>query len=79
MLGPEWDAGFWFAGLQQWKQELVDQLHTHKNKGSLLASMVPWGTFNIHGTFPLVKRFFIVEKGSLDYKNVLHTGSLKSR
>jgi len=27
-----------------------------KNKGYLLASMVPWGTFNIHWTFPLHKR-----------------------
>ncbi len=33
-----------------------------ENKGSLLASMVPWRTLNIHGTFPFHKKFFIVEK-----------------
>ncbi len=50
-------------------------LHLKQNKGCFLmhwhyvfffflASMVPQRTFNIHGTFPLPKRFFIVEKGS---------------
>ncbi len=42
-----------------------------QHKGSLLAWMVPWRTFNIHGIFPLHKRFFTVEKGSSDY--ALHT------
>ncbi len=28
--------------------------------------------FNIHGTFPSHKRFFIVEKYYLDFLNVLH-------
>jgi len=37
------------------------------NQGSLLASMVPLRIFNINGIFPFHKRFFIVEKGSLDY------------
>lgn len=32
------------------------------SKHSLLAQMVWWRTFNIHGTFPLHKRFFIMEK-----------------
>ncbi len=40
---------------------------TLKNKGSLMASMVQWRTLNIHGTFQMQKRFFIMEKGSLDY------------
>ncbi len=39
---------------------------TLKNKGSLLASMVPWRTFNIRGIFPFHKRLY-VEKGLLDY------------
>ncbi len=38
-----------------------------KNKGSLLAFMVPRGTINIHGIFTLQQRFFIVKKGYLDY------------
>ncbi len=41
--------------------------YTPKNKGSLLASMVPQRTFTNHGTFSFHKRFFTVEKGSLDY------------
>ncbi len=44
-------------------------LYSLNNKGSLLASIVPWRTFNIHGSFPFHKRFFMVE----DYWNVLHT------
>ncbi len=47
--------------------------YTPKNRGSLFTSMVPWRTFNIHRTVPLNKRVFIVEKGSLDFLNVLHT------
>ncbi len=35
---------------------------SRKNKGSLLASMVPLRTFKIHRTFPLDKRLFILEK-----------------
>uniref|UniRef100_A0A8C1RQX5 RALY RNA binding protein like n=1 Tax=Cyprinus carpio TaxID=7962 RepID=A0A8C1RQX5_CYPCA len=35
---------------------------TLKNKGSLLASMVPQRTFIIHGTFLFHKRFLTVEK-----------------
>ncbi len=37
-------------------------LYTLKNKGSLLALMVPWRTFNIHEIFPLHKKFLVVEK-----------------
>ncbi len=29
--------------------------------------MVPWRTFNIHENLPLPKKFFVEEKGSLDY------------
>lgn len=43
--------------------------YTVKNKGSLLALMAPQRTFN----FSFDKMFFIVEKVSLDYSNVLHT------
>ncbi len=43
-----------------------------QNKGSLLESMVPWRTFNIHGNFPLDKRF-------LDSQNVLENGSFKNQ
>ncbi len=35
--------------------------------------MVPQRTFTIHGTFSFHNRFFTVEKGPLDYLNVLHT------
>ncbi len=42
-------------------------IYTVKNKGSLLASMFLWRTLNIHGTFQMQKRFFIVEKDSLDF------------
>jgi len=36
---------------------------THINKGPVLAwPTIPWRTFNIHQTFPLEKRFFIVGK-----------------
>ncbi len=45
----------------------VIYMYTLKNKGSLLASMVLWRTLNIHGTFQMQKRFFIVEKVSLDF------------
>ncbi len=41
-----------------------------KNKGSLLASVVSWTTFNIHVTF-------IMEKVSWDDENILHTIRLK--
>ncbi len=44
-----------------------------KNKCSLLASLIPWRTFNILGSFPFHKRLFIVEKCSSDYSNILHT------
>ncbi len=33
-------------------------IYTLKNKGSLLASIVQWRTFKIHGTFLFHKRFF---------------------
>ncbi len=33
-----------------------------KNKGSLLASMVPWRTFTIHGIF-LLHKYSLVGKG----------------
>ncbi len=36
-----------------------------KSKGSLFALMLPFRTFNIHGTFP---RFFMVENGVLQTK-----------
>ncbi len=49
-----------------------------KNKVSLLASMVLWRTLNIYGTFQMQKRFFIVEKGSLDFLNVLQNGSFRN-
>ncbi len=39
----------------------LERFHTIKNKGALLASMVLWRTLNIHGTFPLHKRLFIVQ------------------
>jgi len=39
-----------------------------KNKAYLFALMIPQRTLNIHGTFPIHTRFFIVE-----YFNVLHT------
>ncbi len=42
-----------------------------KNKGSLM--MVPWRTLKIHGIFSFHKRFFIVEKGSIDYSDILHS------
>lgn len=32
-----------------------------------------WKTFSIHGIFSFHERFFIVQKGSLDYSNILHT------
>ncbi len=38
-----------------------------KNKGYLLGFIVPWRNFNIHGTFPFDKKFFKVQKSSLDY------------
>lgn len=41
--------------------------YTPKNKVSLLASIVPKRTFNIHKTFPLHKIIFRMEKGSLDF------------
>ncbi len=41
--------------------------YTLKTEESLLASMAPWRTFNIHGIFPLHKTFFTVEKASSDY------------
>ncbi len=34
--------------------------------------------FNIHGTFPSHKRFFIVEKYYLDFLNVLHANNKKA-
>ncbi len=43
---------------------------TLKNKGSLLALMVPWRTFNINGKIPLDKSFFI--ETSFIRLNVLH-------
>lgn len=46
-----------------------------KNKGSLLALMIPLRICNvIHAIFPFHTRFFI-EKGSSDYSNVLHTNT----
>lgn len=38
--------------------------HTPTNISSLLASVVPCGTLNIHGIFPFQKRFFRVLKCS---------------
>ncbi len=49
------------------EQIIID--HTLQSKCSLLASIVPLRTFNIHRTFPLHIQFFIVEKGYLDYYN----------
>jgi len=40
-------------------------------KKSLLTLMVPWRNFNIHGNF--YWKFFIVENGSWDFYNFLHT------
>ncbi len=40
--------------------------------------MVPWRHFNINGTFPLHKKLSRVEKGSLDFLNVLHTKKKKA-
>ncbi len=59
----------WF-GVQKWAQ-IAD--NTLKNKGSSLALTVQRRTFNIHGTFPLNKRFLIEGTGSLDFLNVLYT------
>ncbi len=52
--------------------------YTLKNKGSLLASMVIWRILNIHGTLQMQKRFFTVEKGSLDFLNLLQNGSFRN-
>ncbi len=35
-----------------------------KNKNYLLESMVPWRNYNIHGTFPLHKKFFRILQSS---------------
>ncbi len=37
----------------------------------LLESLVPQRTFNVHGNFPFHRRFFLVEKDSLDLKMFL--------
>ncbi len=59
--------------------------NTLKNKSGLLAMMAPWRTFNIHGAFPLHKRFFIKQffrllkcslRKSGSFKNCLLKGSL---
>ncbi len=52
-----------------------NNIHYTLKKGSLLASMVPWRTLKIHGTFQMQKIFFIVEEGSLDFLNVLQNSS----
>ncbi len=36
--------------------------YTRNNKGSLLASIIPWRTFNILGALTFHKRFFQSEK-----------------
>ncbi len=41
--------------------------------GASLALVVPWRNFNLNRNFPLHKRCFTFEKGSLDYLNVLNT------
>ncbi len=43
------------------------------NEGYIRNRDVPWRTFNVHGTFALHNKFFIVKKGSLDLENVLQT------
>ncbi len=43
-----------------------DIVFTFKNKGSLLVAILSWRTLNNHETFPFSKKFFIVEKSSLD-------------
>lgn len=49
------------------------QFYTLKYKGSLLASVVPQGTFNFHVIFPLHRKFFIVKKKALEIINLLFT------
>ncbi len=54
------------------QQDYISQVRTNqmwgsptftlKHKGSSLSPVVPWRTFNINGSFPLHKSFFIVEK-----------------
>jgi len=44
----------------------MERLYTFKNKSYLLALTVQWRAFNIHGNFPIHKRFNILEKGSLE-------------
>ncbi len=51
---------YWFVN-GQWKLDL-----------KIKWLMVPKRTFNIHATFPFYKRFFIVEKDSLDNSNIPH-------
>ncbi len=50
--------------------------YTLKNKGFLLASIVLQRTFNIHGTFPLDKMFFLLTKKKGSFKNASLKGSL---
>ncbi len=49
------------------KNVYYDVPSTSLKKSYLLAFMAPGRTLNIHGTVLLHKRFFTVEKGSLDY------------
>ncbi len=55
--------------------------HTLKNKVSLLASTVPWRTFNIHENFPFHKRFFRLLKCSsqIYFNNCSLKGYLRSQ
>ncbi len=50
----------WMQPLRSTTRDLIKFLI--KNKVYLSASVVPWRNFNIHGTFPFHKRFFIMEK-----------------
>ncbi len=54
---------------------IFDEFYTYKNKGYL----AQWWAFNIHRIFPIHKRLFTVEKGILDFLNVLHINKNKKK
>ncbi len=57
-----------FYYTRTWKNVYVimffQTFYTRSTKGSLLASIIPWRTFNIHGALTFHKRFFQLEKGA---------------